>query len=221
MSVLRPRLPSVHTRENLRYKRGYPKIGLDRRGGTNQNIPNPRLALRWPHPCSLPIEWGSRGCPRMSTFNHEWYLTPRSGCRQRTEMGEAAILAVALWLTPEESAWQRLWRGQRKHNRLLSKLGQRNQKEQTQSTPILTCGSGGSPGYGGWPLIKINSSHNNNWIEFISYDFNSNCKCLRFCLLNYKWLVIRSLVMLYIINIFLIKKWFYFKHLYWSNLNIF
>ena len=29
----------------------------------NQNTPNPRLALRLPHPCSLPIEWGKRGCP--------------------------------------------------------------------------------------------------------------------------------------------------------------
>ena len=25
--------------------------------------PNPRLAFKWPHPCSLPIEWGRRGCP--------------------------------------------------------------------------------------------------------------------------------------------------------------
>ena len=29
----------------------------------NQNTPNPGLALRWPHPCSLPIEWGRWGCP--------------------------------------------------------------------------------------------------------------------------------------------------------------
>ena len=29
----------------------------------NQNTPNPGVALRWPHPCSLPIEWGSRGWP--------------------------------------------------------------------------------------------------------------------------------------------------------------
>ena len=35
----------------------------------NQNTPNPGLALRWYHPCSLPIEWGSRGCPR-TTLNH-------------------------------------------------------------------------------------------------------------------------------------------------------
>ena len=29
----------------------------------NQNFPNPGLALMWSHSCSLPIEWGSRGCP--------------------------------------------------------------------------------------------------------------------------------------------------------------
>ena len=29
----------------------------------NKNTPNPGVALRWIHPCSLPIEWGSRGCP--------------------------------------------------------------------------------------------------------------------------------------------------------------
>ena len=54
---------SGQTEENPLYKGGCPKIGLDRRGGMNQNTPNPGLALRWPHPCSLPIEWGKRGCP--------------------------------------------------------------------------------------------------------------------------------------------------------------
>ena len=109
----------------------------------------------------------------MSTFDHGWYCIPRSGCRQGTEMREVAILAVALWLTPEESAWQRLWRGQRHHNRLRAQSGWRNQREQTQSTPIPTCVQWNFrmwlwriPGYGGWPLIIINSSHNNNWIEF-------------------------------------------------------
>ena len=31
---------------------------------------------------------------------------------------------------------------------------------------FFACGSGGSPGYGGWPLIKINSFHNNIWFDF-------------------------------------------------------
>ena len=145
MSHWLPRMNSGHvypvwqTGENLPYKGGCPKIGLDRRGGMNQNTPNPGLALRWPHPCSLPIEWGSRGCPRMSTFDHRWYWTPRSGCRQGTEMGSAAIQALALRLTPEESVGQRLWRGQMHSNRLRASSGRRNQREHTQSTPISTC----------------------------------------------------------------------------------
>ena len=124
---------------NPLYYGGCLKIGLDRRGWMNQNTPNPRLALKWPHPCSLPIEWGSGGCPRMSTFDHEWYWTPRTGCQQGTEMGEAAFLAVALWLTRDESVGQRLWNGQRHRNRLRAHSGRRNQRVQTQSTPITTC----------------------------------------------------------------------------------
>ena len=126
------------------------RVGLDRRGGMNQNTPNPGLALRWPHPCSLPIEWGSWGCPRMWTFDHGWYWTPRSGCRQGTEMGSAAILAELLWLTPEGSAWQRLWRGQRHHNRLRATSGGETRGYRQQSPPkphafsgIFACGSGG------------------------------------------------------------------------------
>ena len=110
----------------------------------------------------------------MLTFDHGWYCTPRSGCRQGTEMGSAAILEGTLWLTPEESAGQRLWRGQRHHNRLRATSGRRNQREQTQSPPIPTCVLWNfrmwlwrTPGYGGWPLIKLNSFHNNNWIELI------------------------------------------------------
>ena len=39
------------------------KDWLGQEGEMNQNSPNPGLAPRWPHPCTLPIEWGSRGCP--------------------------------------------------------------------------------------------------------------------------------------------------------------
>ena len=55
----------------------------------NQNTPNPGLALEWPRPPLIPhwMRWWS--CPRMSTFDHGWYWTSRSDCRQGTEMGEA------------------------------------------------------------------------------------------------------------------------------------
>ena len=51
------------TGENPPYKGGWWKIDYHQEGGMNQISPNYGLALRWPHPCSLPIEWGSRGCP--------------------------------------------------------------------------------------------------------------------------------------------------------------
>ena len=128
----------------------------------NQNTPDPGLAFRWPHPCSLPIEWGSRGCPSNVNLRPRWYWTPKSGCRQGTEMGGAAILSVALWLTPEESAGQRLWRGQRHHNRLRATSGgeTRGYRHSHYQSPhafsgIFACGSGRSPGYVGWPLINL------------------------------------------------------------------
>ena len=65
---------------------------------------------------------GWRDCPRMSTFYHGWYWTPRSDCRkgQRWEKSPSSSDVMKL---QKESAWQRLWRGQRKttdseHNRL-------------------------------------------------------------------------------------------------------
>ena len=42
--------PSMQTGENPSYKRGWLEIGPARRGGINQNNPNPGLTLRWPHP---------------------------------------------------------------------------------------------------------------------------------------------------------------------------
>ena len=39
------------------------KDRLGQEGRDEPEYPNPGVALRWPHPCSLPIEWSSRGCP--------------------------------------------------------------------------------------------------------------------------------------------------------------
>ena len=133
----------------------------------NQNYPNPWLALRWSHPCSLPIEWGSRGCPSNINLRPQVVMDTQVLMPARDGDGRSHPQAVALWLTPEEIAWQWLWRGQRNYNRLRAQSGRRNQREQTLSTPISTCGSRGSPGYGGWPLIKINSYHNNIWFDYI------------------------------------------------------
>ena len=140
----------------------------------NQNTPNPGVALRWPHPCSLPIEWGSRGCPPNVNLRPRVVLDTQVCLSTRDGDGKCYLLAKALWLTPEESAEQRLWRRQRYHNRLRATSCRRNQRVQTQSPPItiwfsgiFACGSGGSPGYEGWPLIKINSFHNSIWFDLL------------------------------------------------------
>ena len=129
---------SGQTGENPLYKGGWWKIGYHQEGRDKSEYLNPRLALGWPHPCSLPIEWGSRGCPRMSILDHGWYWTPRSGCRQQTDIGQPT--SPVLWSTPEESAWQRFWRRQRTADS--ERSGRRNQKIQTQSPPIFSCVSG-------------------------------------------------------------------------------
>ena len=135
----------------------------------NQNTPNPGIALKWPHPCSLPFEWGSRGCPPNANLRPRVVLETQVWLPARDGDGKCCLLAEALWLTPEESAWQRLWRGLRYHNRLRATSGWRNQRVQTTKnhqsphafSGVFACGSAGSFGYGGWPLIKINSFHNN------------------------------------------------------------
>ena len=142
---LRSRLPCVQTRENPPYKGGCPKIGLDRRRGMNQNTPNPGLALRWPHPCSLPIEWGSRGCPPNVNLRPRVVLDTQVWLPARDGDGKCCLLAKALWLTTDGGAWQRLWRGQRDYNRLRAyQVGETRGNRLISLLHVLglTCGSG-------------------------------------------------------------------------------
>ena len=106
----------------------------------NQNTPNPGLALRWPHPCSLPIEWGSEAVPRMWTFDHDrfdhgWYWTPfRSGCRQGTEMGGAAILARGIMINSRGERRTKALEGTEDIQQTPSNIRRRNQRVQTTVT---------------------------------------------------------------------------------------
>ena len=59
-------------------------------GEMNQNTPNPGLTLKFPNPPFFAYLMKWRGCPRISIFDDEWYRTPKSDCRQGTEMGESA-----------------------------------------------------------------------------------------------------------------------------------
>ena len=78
----------MQTGKNLPYKGDWLEIGPARRRGMNQNTLNTGWDLRWPIHFSPPIEWGKGAFSRMSTFDHGWYWTPKSGCWQGTEMGE-------------------------------------------------------------------------------------------------------------------------------------
>ena len=128
----------------------------------NQNTPNPWLDLWWPHPCPLPIEWGSRGCP--SNVN----LRPR------------VVLDIQVWLQARDGdernhllavAFMTNFRGEHMIKTL-------EETETSQHIPssicpekpegtdtvhlqfphafsgILVCGSEGSPSYWNWSLIN-------------------------------------------------------------------
>ena len=151
----------------------------------NQNTPNPGVALRWPHPCSLPIEWGSRGCPPNVNLRPWSFRSmggtghPRSGCRQGTEMGSAAILARGIMINSRGERRTKALEGTEDFQQTPSTSGGETRGYRPQSPPIPTCVQWnfrmwvwGTPGYGGWPLIKINSFHNNIWFDLIS---KKNC----------------------------------------------
>ena len=154
-----PRLLCVQTRENPPYKGGCPKIGLDRRGGMNQNTPNPGLALRWPHPCSLPIEWGSRGRPPNVNLRPRVVLDTQVWLPARDGFGRSCPLAVALWLTKRRvhdkgSGGDRGITTDSEHNQDGETRGNRHRLRQFPHvfSGIFTCGSGGSlaTGVGLW-----------------------------------------------------------------------
>ena len=164
----------------------------------NQNTPNPGVALRWPHPCSIPIEWGIRGRPpnEPSTVIERSGVvldTLRSGCRQGTEMGSAAILARGIMINSRGERRTKALEGTEDFQQTPSNIRRRNQRVQTTVTTnpphafsgIFACGSGGSPGYGGWPLIKINSFHNNIWFDLI-YTW----KCVVYLII---WYILKKL----------------------------
>ena len=138
----------------------------------NQNTPNPGVALKWSHPCSLPIEWDSRGCPEcqpstMGGTGHpslaagkgrRWEVLPPSRGVMINSRGERMTKALerteALQQTPS-------------NNQVGETRGYRHSHHQSPHafSGIFACGSGGSPGYWGWPLIKFNSFHNNIWFD--------------------------------------------------------
>ena len=163
---LRSRLPCVQTRENPPYKWGCPKIGLDRRGGINQNTPNPGVALRWPHPCSLPIEWGSRVCPPNANLRPRVVLDTQVWLPARDGDGMCCHPSKGIMINS---------RGERRTKALerteeYPTDSEQHQAEKPEGTDTVTIKHHmrlvefshvalGDPWLRGWPLNKINSFH--------------------------------------------------------------
>ena len=103
----------------------------------NQNTPNPGIALRRPHPCSLPIEWSSRGCPPNVNLRPRVVLNAQVWLPARDGDKRSHSLLKALCLILEESARQRLKKGQRQNNRLQAHKSWRNQRESAIMLPTL------------------------------------------------------------------------------------
>ena len=64
----------------------------NKEGRDETEHPKPRISPEIvPSYATLPIEWSKESVIRMWTFDHRWYWTPRSGCRQGTEIWEAIL----------------------------------------------------------------------------------------------------------------------------------
>ena len=100
--------PCVDWKNSL-YKGGCPKIGLDRRGGMNQNSPNPDELSGDPILGPTPLN-RVRLLPPNDNPLTTVVLATRSGCRQGAVM-ESVTLQMELRLTSVESAGQRHWGG--------------------------------------------------------------------------------------------------------------
>ena len=126
----------------------------------NLNTQTPEYLSGGLHPCSLPIEWGSGVC-LPNNPKPRWYWTPGVAAGKGRRWGKLPP-AVALWLTPEESAGQRLWRDRgistdSEHNQVGETRGNRHSLHQIPHmfSGIFTYGSGGSPGYGVGLWLKL------------------------------------------------------------------
>ena len=132
----------------------------------NQNTPNPGVALRWSHPCSLPIEWGSRGCPPNANLRQEVVLDTQVWLPARDGDGMCCHPSKGIMINSRGERRTKALEGQRISNRLRATSsgetrGYRHSHHQSLHafSGIFACSSGGSLGYGGWPLNKINSFH--------------------------------------------------------------
>ena len=136
----------------------------------NQNTPNPRL-LGGSILALYPLNGVVEAVPWKPTFNYGWYWTPRSDCRQgwrweRLPFAEGIMLNF--WgerrtKTQEGTETKQQTPG-------IIRAGETRGNKLTclphyVNSPWSSVALGDSPCLGGWPLIKINSLHNNIWFD--------------------------------------------------------
>ena len=159
--------------ENPPYKGGCPKIGWDRRGGMNQNTPNPRLVLRWHYPRDLTL-WIGHGHYSQNNPKPLWYWTPGVAAGKEWRW-EKSPLQMGIMLNSRGERMTKALEGTEVEQQTPSKWGWETSGEQavmafhTRSSVAL----GDYPRWGGWPLINLITMHNNDLIaiwEDISDD---------------------------------------------------
>ena len=152
--------------ENPPYKGGCPKIGSDRRGGMNQNTPNPRLVLRWPHPRDLTL-WIGHGHYSQNNPKPRWYWTPGVAAGKEWRW-EKSPLQMGIMLNSRGERMTKALEGTEVEQQTPSKWGWETSGEQavmafhTRSSVAL----GDYPRWGGWHLINLITMHNNDLIWY-------------------------------------------------------
>ena len=130
----------------------------------NQNTPNPRLVLRWPHPRGLTL-WLGHGRYSPKNPKPRWYWTPGVAAGKEWRW-EKSPLQMGIMLNSRGERMTKALEGTEVEQQTPSKWGWETSGEQavmafhTRSSVAL----GDYPRWGGWPLINLNTMHNNDLI---------------------------------------------------------
>ena len=133
----------------------------------NQNTPNSRLVIRWPHPRDLTL-WIGHGHYSQNNPKPRWYWTPGVAAGKEWRW-EKSLLQMGIMLNSRGERMTKALEGTEVEQQTPSKWGWETSGEQavmafhTRSSVAL----GDYPRWGGWPLINLITIHNNDLIWLI------------------------------------------------------
>ena len=139
----------------------------------NQNTPNPRLALRWPHPRGLTL-WIGHGRYSRNNPKPRWYWTPGVAAGKEWRW-EKSPPQMGIMLNSRGERMTKALEGTEVEQQTPSKWGWETSGEQavmafhTRSSVAL----GDYPRWGGWPLINLITMHNNDLIWLVNFILSS------------------------------------------------